>query len=424
MFVLENFISGLENVLPNMCLNRDVDKIFIQKTKKINAQNLEKKEILAEISISEVELILDDLSKDTTFNDFTLYNKVDIEIPLKSHDTLGIPHFLYSNERFFLREHNYSFFISKASPKYIVALLCSIQSDIKLDLVRKQFFQRDLDDLDTFEEMCDWFRIITVKIVAPVECKISEFKKMLHSYLFNISYNSNEVYSVADLSEYKRPTIRKFKRGGQLFPYKTYNPELVKYYYQGTSTDIPFTQYLAFYHVAEFFFQSIVEEDALKEIEKFITRPSFSPYKKNDIKEFYDKIRKKIQNQKENGEWNEKIGLLLCIKKFVPDLQTLKSTMLSIDPSSSDYYLNKNNSIISNGFLINFEDESEEIYKCIRNRIYSVRNAIVHSKEGEKLRYEPFKHDKELVKEIPLIRAVAEEIIINSAKPIEIKYSE
>lgn len=34
--------------------------------------------------------------------------------------------------------------------------------------------------------------------------------------------------------------------------------------------------------------------------------------------------------------------------------------------------------------------------------------------------YTPFKHDKELKKEIPLIRAVAELVIINSAKPIDL----
>ena len=51
-------------------------------------------------------------------------------------------------------------------------------------------------------------------------------------------------------------------------------------------------------------------------------------------------------------------------------------------------------------------------------------NAIVHSKEGEKSKYEPFKHDKQLAKELPLIRAVAEEIIINSAEPINYNFTE
>lgn len=61
----------------------------------------------------------------------------------------------------------------------------------------------------------------------------------------------------------------------------------------------------------------------------------------------------------------------------------------------------------------------------IVNRIcydYATRNAVVHSKYGERLRYEPFKHDKHLGKEIPLMRAVAEEIIISSADRINYSF--
>ena len=68
-----------------------------------------------------------------------------------------------------------------------------------------------------------------------------------------------------------------------------------------------------------------------------------------------------------------------------------------------------------------FDNTPEKIYNSIKNRVYLVRNAIAHSKEGDKLRYEPFKHDKDLQKEIPLIRAISEEIIINSSKPIDLK---
>lgn len=75
-----------------------------------------------------------------------------------------------------------------------------------------------------------------------------------------------------------------------------------------------------------------------------------------------------------------------------------------------------------NGKLIDFEDESERVYSSIRDRIYATRNAVVHSKYGERLRYEPFKHDKHLGKEIPLMRAVAEEIIISSADRINYSF--
>jgi hypothetical protein len=55
----------------------------------------------------------------------------------------------------------------------------------------------------------------------------------------------------------------------------------------------------------------------------------------------------------------------------------------------------------------------------LSNRIYNVRNALIHSKEGEKRRYVPFsENENELRKELPLIRLVAEQIIINSSKNI------
>ena len=46
------------------------------------------------------------------------------------------------------------------------------------------------NSIKSVDELRDWFRI-TVRIVAPVECSLSEFKRMLQSYLFNISYNKN-----------------------------------------------------------------------------------------------------------------------------------------------------------------------------------------------------------------------------------------
>ena len=138
-----------------------------------------------------------------------------------------------------------------------------------------------------------------------------------------------------------------------------------------------------------------------------------------------------MKTQKEEGVWDEKISFLLCLKKLVPDLNELKDCINDIDTNALEYYRDNNipfasheNEIsnqVKDSVRINFNDLPDAIYANIRNRVYLVRNAIVHSKNGEKLRYEPFKHDKELQKEIPLIRAIAEEIIINSAKEIDLK---
>lgn len=427
MFTIENFIDGLQNTFSNIQVITSEDNILISRGTRNGDNTLEQCELLGKIPLGEVQVAIDKFVIEPTFNDFILYQKVNFEIPIKPQDRMRIPLYrFFDRDQYTVSEHNYKFTISKASSQYIIALMCfsSLHHEINLDIPLLYRSAPKIDIFTTIDELSDLFRILTAKIIAPMECSLLEFKRMLQSYLFNISYNSNMVFAVTDLAKERQPLRRNVRRGGQLFPYKSYNPELVKYYYQGASTDIPFTQYLAFYHVAEFFFQTIAEQSAFHEIESFITRPSFSPYKKEDIRQFYNKIKKKMRDQREDGVWDEKMGLLLCLKKYIPDIESLKNAIQSIDSSAINYYESNNAPFTDEGKMINFDDLSEAFYTVVRNRIYSVRNAIVHSKEGEKLRYEPFKHDKELAKEVPLIRAVAEEIIINSAKPMEIKYSE
>ena len=62
-------------------------------------------------------------------------------------------------------------------------------------------------------------------------------------------------------------------------------------------------------------------------------------------------------------------------------------------------------------------NDSEGVYNQIARRIYYTRNSLIHSKSGKnRERYKPYKDEKELQKEIPLVRVIAEMIIINSSK--------
>ena len=425
MYTTENFINGLRIAFHYIQITKKNGNILLWFARDINLAQ-EQSEFIGEIRLSEIQSIIDEITDKTTFNDYILFDKVSFEVPIKPIDRMRTPTYrLHDLDQYKVSEHNYEFLVTKASSKYIIALMCFLSLHPEITLYIPPILHRTImreNIIKSVDELRDWFRIMTVRIVAPVECSLSEFKRMLQSYLFNISYNKSTVFDVVDLSDGRQPLRRSIQREGQLFPYKIYNQELIKYYYQGVSTDIPFTQYLTFYHLAEYFFQTIAEQDAFHEIESFITRPSFSPYKKEDIRQFYNRIKKKMRDQREDGVWDEKTGLLLCLNKFVPNVEELKNAILAIDSSAIDYYKNNNAPFADEGKSINFDDVSDGIYTTIRNRIYSVRNAIVHSKEGEKLRYEPFKHDKALAKEIALIRAVAEEVIINSAKPMEFKF--
>lgn len=425
MFTLEKFLFGLCKSTRNLTADKEEGKIILSETFRCyEDRDQERTEIVGQFLIEEIENILHDLQNSTTFEADMLYQSNYFEVPIKHEDRFRGPARSYDEKRYEVEEHNFNFFISKASSKYLVALFCYIANNPEVELEFGPFFHGYIrnENVNSFEDFCTYFRILTVHISSNNECSMGEYKKLTQSYLFNISYNKNIVYSMTKLLDDRRIRSPRTIRNGQLFPYKTYKSELVKYYYQGLTSDIAFTQYLAFYHVAEYFFQSIAEEDAFSEIEKTITHPSFAPRKKEDIRNFYNKIKKIMRDQREDGVWDEKTGLLLCLKKFIPDIDTLKNSINAIDASAIDYYMNNETVFADEGNKINFSNITEGTYKEIRNRIYAVRNSIVHSKEGEKLRYEPFKHDKELSREIPLIRAVAEEIIVSSAEMININY--
>ena len=427
MYTVENFILGLQKVWPNFIIAQVPEEriSIIHEYHPWNAPETLVRETIAEIPISELNEGISSLPAELVVNELFVYNSTSCEVLVQPDRTRAPMNRYLERESYAVNSNNYSFVISKASISYAIALICSFaaRTDINIESL---IFSRPYVTREPIRSLEDLFlslRFISAKAISPDSTSLAEFRKMVQSYLFNICYNTNAVFSIPDLHTSRREARRSARREGQLFPYKQYNQSLVKYYYQGLSSDIPFAQYLAFYHVPEYFFQAIAEDDAFKEIEDFITHPSFSPRKKEDIRRFYNKVRKIMYTQKENDVWDEKVGFILCLKKYIPDLEVFKATISALDPSALEYYKTTEVSFADAGCTVNFDATPDNVYANIRNRVYSVRNAIVHSKEGERLKYEPFRHDKDLAKEIPLIRAIAEEIIINSSKPIDIRSS-
>lgn len=93
----------------------------------------------------------------------------------------------------------------------------------------------------------------------------------------------------------------------------------------------------------------------------------------------------------------------------------LKNKLNSINEDSVLYYQN-NKVAFCKAPIIPWND-SEGVYSQMAKRIYYTRNSLIHSKSGNnRERYKPYKDEKELQKEMPLVRAIAEMIIINSSK--------
>ncbi len=419
MFTKESFIAGLSLLMPKIKVEIKEDELELFKV--FSYGETEDKTSVGTISLAELKEVEDTFSDESRLADSIFFSKTSLEAAVRPTDRMRIPPYRNDRTMYVTSELGFNLEYSPASDRYIFALLCSFAQHPEYQYEIGALFRLGhRDKISSLHDLANQCRLLTVKISTPKVCSASNLRQMFDSYLFNISYSYSLTLSIVNFRVEDYDRILSSRRSGQLFPYRHYKPQLTSYYRQATATSIPFAQYLAFYHVAEYFFQSVSEQDTFQSIQNCITHPAFSPHKPNDIKKLYNLMRKIMREQRDDGVWNEKTGLLLCLKRYVPDIESLKESIQSIDSNALSFYKTNMAEFADDGKMIDFDGAIDIIYSSIRDRIYSVRNAIVHSKESEKARYEPFRHDKQLLKEIPLIRAVAEEIILNSAVQLEI----
>ncbi|HIF5839407.1 TPA: hypothetical protein ACX3EF_004652 [Vibrio parahaemolyticus] len=262
----------------------------------------------------------------------------------------------------------------------------------------------------------------SLKIKSQTSRSYNDFERFSDAFLFEISYNLDAaIMPQRHIEELARigSAVRERRSSYEDIdvPRRHYIKDLVHHYQMGVSTDDPFLEFISFYHVAEHFFESVYEDEVVNQIKNKLTHPNFSYKRKKDIKSLISNV-KKLSRSKEDGIGVSEIDALeYTIKKFV-DLDELKLKLQNYDGDIYDYYIN-NEVPFSAGPKVNFDNQDgHQVVKALVKRIYFTRNAIVHSKDGEKGKYLPFSHEKQLVKEVPLLRFISEAIIINNSKVV------
>ena len=265
-------------------------------------------------------------------------------------------------------------------------------------------------------------RLQTLKIETSSNKTRQEFETLCYSFLFNLSYNTDLSYLPSSIVEDLTSSIRigRIRRANVQdieSPKRKYENDLILFYQKGISSESVDLQYLSFYHILEHFFEKIYNDEMIKSIKTELTKPSFSYKRNNDVSGLIKIIQDKLKYKNEEFQINEPEALRLVLDRFIIDFNEIKQEIESYDPKLLNYY--KSNDVeFSKGNKINFTEDREKILKNLRERIYKTRNSIVHSKETDRERYLPFKHDKILRKEIILMRIIAERIIITSSKEL------
>ena len=263
---------------------------------------------------------------------------------------------------------------------------------------------------------------ITLKINSiHVQDKIM-FEHLADAFIFSINYNMDigirQTYDLENIHERRINTrFRNVELEKISAPKRIYKKELVEQYNMASITEDPFIQYLCYYHILEHFYEHVYKEQLITIVKEQLTMPNFSIKKDKEIIKLIDRIKEKIKVDKQNFDGDELESLELVIKKYI-DIDSLQSKIEENNDQLVDYY-DKQKINFSKGIPVNFNDK-ENLYKNIAKRIYSTRNALVHYKSNdftqkEKGMYRPFDDRPELTKEVPLIRILAEEVIIKNS---------
>lgn len=300
----------------------------------------------------------------------------------------------------------------------------------------------DADKVDSLEDeiMKNFKRYFwTLKIKSKKERDYLYFKNLKNSFLFDFMCNYGTPLTTQSLEQSR--LFSKQKRGFKEFrddkslkvtPKVIYEPNLIIHFKRAMTTDDVSTKFLSLYHIIEYYFDTLYNKKIVDSVKNWLKDPKLSLDNDKTILSFVDKVKKLKGKSKEDGQGNETEAFKLVLEEFV-DIEKLKEKLTNISKEQMksvyqteieennvcDFYNNNSVSFLNKDYKINFSDE-KNVKNIIQKRIYTIRNSIVHNKDSHTLNtYNPYDDEEELKKEIPLIEAVATEIIINTSTTIK-----
>jgi len=265
-------------------------------------------------------------------------------------------------------------------------------------------------------------RAYTASVVSKRNRTAAQLNDFFNAFLFHLAYNLDiAVVQATSLDEYWRRSrlarTRKSRPDEIAPPKRLYVVDLTYHYQLAAATESPVLAFLSLYHVAEHFFEAVFNEDLVGRIRERLTNPGFSQKRQRDVLQLVKEIQTRLRVRAETVTFSELEALRLTLLKFVL-FDELPDRLQRYDKGLVDHYRGSEVAFCGGDAVDVTDKDTANVALALAKRIYKTRNAIVHSKDGERAKFVPFKHDQVLAREIALLRFVAEDIIIGSSTVI------
>lgn len=263
-----------------------------------------------------------------------------------------------------------------------------------------------------------FYKPLTIRIInmnkANIEDAITFSNSLFEACLFELSYTSNYSLYLSDVfPTFRRRTFSLKEpisfRVNRRFPSIFYNSDLIRFYQRGVGTDIPILKFLAFYQVLEYFYIKVSDENLYFRLSSILNNPLFNSTSSTS----FDKLIQEIHDHKKESD--EKRNLNLVLKKYINE-DDLIEFLKAYQEFLGEKYCNKQKDIF--GEKISLSITPGYVFDNVAKLIKTIRNALVHSSDSyeRQERHIPFSESTEIVKkEIPLVKFLAEKVILQSA---------
>lgn len=304
--------------------------------------------------------------------------------------------------------------ISPISPKFI---MCLTDTDIMhRDFRRLSMIRRPLLRGREEVSLTDLFaRILSVKVLAPTGHPFYNNSKQLRAIgeagLYHIAYGHG--VGLVPIKSWERSFhfLDGRRKETVQFPLRAYNHELVAYYQMALGGESLILSYLALYKILEYFFTAASEHLLHEKVREQLVAPDFSHTKVGKLRDLAKTIRKFDQKMDERR-------MLQTVFDQHIDKEALRNWIEDFDKENSDYFTAERDIF---GEKNRVDTSDNQIFQTVGSRIYHIRNALVHNKEGEVSRFIPFSgQEKILMNEAPLLRRIAEELILKTGKDLQL----
>lgn len=382
-----------------------------------------------ELSKSRLESVLSCLSEQESPDETVISNSKKYEVLVREESSFPRMGPRFRDDQLVVEDQDNSIYykLSRPTDEFLLFLILKVSEIASPRAMVMPMPLNRIFDRPREEEIADIFeilkrvipRFLTLQITSDKSRSNNELERFSSAFLFQLSYNMDvamvpqrhieEVVRTGRINRVRRSSMNELDP-----PRRHYISDLVHHYQLAVGSENPFLEFISYYHVAEHFFEAVFNQDLVERIRSKITQPDFSYKRKKDIGGLIKDISKSLQIRNESITFSELEALRLTLENYI-DLEDLKNKIDDYDPTLREYYRTSKVEF-SNGDEFDFgSNDKSLIAKKLASRIYKTRNAIVHSKESDKSKYMPFRDDKILVREVPLLRFIAEQIIIESS---------